>query len=75
MTCDYRKPIVTQGWRTFKCECGVMWSETTRDWKSPSLTICPKCTGECHPIDAWEDKNVEVSGGNLVKHQSTYVES
>jgi len=69
MTCDYKLPR-RQGWRTFHCECGLMFCETTRDFLSPSLTTCPKCNSDTFPIDSWKDETVKVDEcSNLIKYE------
>lgn len=56
------------GYRTFRCEeCGNSWEELTRDYKSPSLDICPVCRSECHPISNRIDITIPVDKfGNLL---------
>jgi len=66
------RPPPKPGWRYFLCGvCPLSFRETTRDWMSPSLTLCPKCHEEVHPYQKVKDTSIEVTPtGNLVKCQT-----
>lgn len=61
-----RKPIA--GYRFFSCnECGTHWSEKSRDCRSPSGDICPKCGEINYPWDFEKHPEWLVDkSGNLV---------
>ena len=49
-----------RGWRSFTCDCGLIWAEPTRDRLSPSGENCPKCDAWCVPIRQWHDRELKV---------------
>lgn len=61
-----RKPVA--GIRFFSCEeCGLNWSEKTRDCKSPSDESCPDCNELNRPNDFEEHPEWAVDkSGNLI---------
>ena len=67
-----RKPIA--GLRFFSCnECGLNWSERTRDCRSPSNESCPSCNELNHPNDFEEHPEWSVDkSGNLVKPRKPF---
>lgn len=56
-----------QGWRKFTCEdCRLEFQESTRDWQSPSKSLCPQCRADVDPHDGWHDPELPVDQyGNL----------
>lgn len=56
------------GYRFFSCnECGTHWNEKSRDCRSPSGDICPKCGEFSHPFNNEEHPEWPVDkSGNLV---------
>ena len=62
-------PQVRRGWSAFKCECGRVWAEPTRDHMVNIYGVmCPDCDQTfCHPIRSWPDPELKVDEhGNLV---------
>ncbi|RJQ27070.1 hypothetical protein C4577_01990 [Candidatus Parcubacteria bacterium] len=57
----------SQGWRKFYCEdCKFVFEEATRDYQTPSLSLCPKCSEEVFPISGREDLTLPIDRfGNL----------
>lgn len=60
------KPIA--GYRFFSCdECGTHWNEKSRDCRSPSGDICPKCGEINYPWDSEKHPEWPVDkSGNLL---------
>ena len=61
---------VRRGWRYFECEeCKHQWTEPSRDCRSPSLEMCPKCHDcEVYPISYQPDPKLKSDDmGNLMQ--------
>lgn len=58
------------GWKHYKCnECGIEWSENTRDYESSSIGCCIDCISEdINIIGRHSDDSLKTDkSGNLYK--------